>query len=178
MERETGIEPATNSLEGCDSTTELLPPFDSVRCSGQAPSTRFARSGRALPTRSAVRCSPLAASVRQAREPVASTDVVPLVTALPPLLPRRRAKRGLPQNKAKPPNRTALSMPRAERFGGEGRVRTSVATRAADLQSAAIDRSATSPACLFVEGAWIRPRALHPDNLLFLCWSACNRRQP
>jgi hypothetical protein len=28
MERETGIEPATNSLEGCDSTIELLP-----RCS-------------------------------------------------------------------------------------------------------------------------------------------------
>ena len=27
MERETGIEPATNSLEGCDSTTELLPQF-------------------------------------------------------------------------------------------------------------------------------------------------------
>ena len=26
MERETGFEPATNSLEGCDSTTELLPP--------------------------------------------------------------------------------------------------------------------------------------------------------
>ena len=26
MERETGIGPATNSLEGCDSTTELLPP--------------------------------------------------------------------------------------------------------------------------------------------------------
>ena len=27
VERETGIEPATNSLEGCDSTTELLPPW-------------------------------------------------------------------------------------------------------------------------------------------------------
>src|SRR3954463_5031284 len=27
LERETGIEPATNSLEGCDSTTELLPPW-------------------------------------------------------------------------------------------------------------------------------------------------------
>src|SRR6185437_16250446 len=26
LERETGIEPATNSLEGCDSTTGLLPP--------------------------------------------------------------------------------------------------------------------------------------------------------
>jgi hypothetical protein len=30
MERETGIEPATNSLEGCDSTTELLPPRRSI----------------------------------------------------------------------------------------------------------------------------------------------------
>ena len=28
LERETGIEPATNSLEGCDSTTELLPPSE------------------------------------------------------------------------------------------------------------------------------------------------------
>jgi hypothetical protein len=31
MERETGIEPATNSLEGCDSTTELLPPLPPQR---------------------------------------------------------------------------------------------------------------------------------------------------
>src|SRR5205823_3954149 len=30
LERETGIEPATNSLEGCDSTTELLPPFNQL----------------------------------------------------------------------------------------------------------------------------------------------------
>ena len=30
LERETGIEPATNSLEGCDSTTELLPPSRSL----------------------------------------------------------------------------------------------------------------------------------------------------
>ena len=30
LERETGIEPATNSLEGCDSTTELLPPTRSL----------------------------------------------------------------------------------------------------------------------------------------------------
>jgi hypothetical protein len=30
LERETGIEPATNSLEGCDSTTELLPPKPAV----------------------------------------------------------------------------------------------------------------------------------------------------
>jgi hypothetical protein len=31
LERETGIEPATNSLEGCDSTTELLPPIRSAQ---------------------------------------------------------------------------------------------------------------------------------------------------
>jgi hypothetical protein len=33
LERETGIEPATNSLEGCDSTTELLPPETSHQLS-------------------------------------------------------------------------------------------------------------------------------------------------
>ena len=31
--------------------------------------------------------------------------------------------------------------------GGEGRIRTSEATRATDLQSVAFDRSATSPRC-------------------------------
>jgi hypothetical protein len=31
MERETGIEPATNSLEGCDSTIELLPHYSMTR---------------------------------------------------------------------------------------------------------------------------------------------------
>ena len=30
MERETRIELATNSLEGCDSTIELLPPMEST----------------------------------------------------------------------------------------------------------------------------------------------------
>ncbi len=32
LERETGIEPATNSLEGCDSTTELLPLLKPAIC--------------------------------------------------------------------------------------------------------------------------------------------------
>ena len=40
LERETGIEPATNSLEGCDSTTELLPP---ARLQSMLPQTN--RSG-------------------------------------------------------------------------------------------------------------------------------------
>ena len=69
LERETGIEPATNSLEGCDSTTELLPP-----CLAFRESFFFCISG------------------------------------------------------------------------GEGRTRTFEAARATDLQSAAFDRFATSPA--------------------------------
>ncbi len=44
LERETGIEPATNSLEGCDSTTELLPPSRSV-----CPSLRRARPPSRFP---------------------------------------------------------------------------------------------------------------------------------
>ncbi len=76
LERETGIEPATNSLEGCDSTIELLP-------------------------------QSLLAS--------------PLPSFTTPAGPTRAAD------------------------GGEGRIRTFEATRATDLQSAAFDRSATSP---------------------------------
>ncbi len=82
LERETGIEPATNSLEGCDSTTELLPPMQASRPAPHALDCRSPSTGGG----------------------------------------------GLSPG-----------------VGGEGRVRTSVATRAADLQSAAIDRSATSP---------------------------------
>ena len=47
MERETGIEPATNSLEGCDSTTELLPPSRSLtRLPTTARSSRFGGQAR------------------------------------------------------------------------------------------------------------------------------------
>jgi hypothetical protein len=125
MERETGIEPATNSLEGCDSTTELLPPFDSLRSLRASlrstslaqgkPSIHFARSGQAFdPLRS------LRASLR-------STDSRRFSTPLRACHER------------------ALSVAQGESNGGQGRIRTSVATGAADLQSAAIDRSATCP---------------------------------
>ena len=36
LERETGIEPATNSLEGCDSTIELLPRWIRDHLRGEA----------------------------------------------------------------------------------------------------------------------------------------------
>ena len=47
MERETGIEPATNSLEGCDSTTELLPPARSLTslASDELAGSRCRRAG-------------------------------------------------------------------------------------------------------------------------------------
>jgi hypothetical protein len=54
LERETGIEPATNSLEGCDSTTELLPPFDSLRSLRASPrDSVFRQSSLAAQTNSA-----------------------------------------------------------------------------------------------------------------------------
>src|SRR5262249_19410449 len=78
LERETGIEPATNSLEGCDSTTELLPPSSRPgRCSpnfhaltrGNPIDPRSGRASRSLATfagcgstsirlRHGARCSP------------------------------------------------------------------------------------------------------------------------
>src|SRR5262249_25843704 len=51
LERETGIEPATNSLEGCDSTTELLPPSRLASTAHSAlwrtsPPSRYSRRSR------------------------------------------------------------------------------------------------------------------------------------
>jgi hypothetical protein len=47
VERETGIEPATNSLEGCDSTTELLPPSRAPTRPSDVVSLRFPTNFRA-----------------------------------------------------------------------------------------------------------------------------------
>src|SRR5712692_7357154 len=76
MERETGIEPATNSLEGCDSTTELLPPSRSqVRASAGKPAatnpfskTRSTTAPVGLPTVARLRrARPLLARLRWAK---------------------------------------------------------------------------------------------------------------
>ena len=120
LERETGIEPATNSLEGCDSTTELLPP------------TRFAlRRGTPALRQCPSTPTPLRTFNRLA---LFGRPPPPLCGSSAPASTRRLARRAGARSR----------LTRAE-AGGEGRVRTSVATRAADLQSAAIDRSATSP---------------------------------
>ncbi len=111
LERETGIEPATNSLEGCDSTTELLPPSRLT-----VPLRRH--SGEASPHR-------------------------------PSFHVNRPASLGLPSlcGPGAPAAKAACQpkLARRAKAGGEGRIRTSEATRATDLQSVAFDRSATSP---------------------------------
>src|SRR5207244_2877120 len=115
LERETGIEPATNSLEGCDSTTELLPP------------PRLASIAH-----SSIAHSPL----RRGRPAVTFTA-----------LARRFGSLGCPLGS---PSRSSLAPARAK-DGGEGRTRTFEAARATDLQSAAFDRFATSPAVCCLE---------------------------
>src|SRR5215217_1180997 len=44
MERETGFEPATNSLEGCDSTPELLPRIEPANQDGNGGGGRIRTS--------------------------------------------------------------------------------------------------------------------------------------
>jgi hypothetical protein len=136
LERETGIEPATNSLEGCDSTTELLPP---PRLTSLARSPLSA--GRpALALTACLRAS--AGSPRSAHRPLCLTPARQSFVWLANRGPLRRA--------------TCSRGYRQAKVGGEGRTRTFEATRATDLQSAAFDRFATSPTCLCVGSVMLR----------------------
>ena len=106
LERETGIEPATNSLEGCDSTTELLPP------ARVAPDAHSALR-RVDPQRRAVNIT------EPSTRPFA------------------------PTSNRWPANRSSSGSASEGWWGGEGSNLRS--PKAAGLQPAAIDRSATSP---------------------------------
>ena len=140
LERETGIEPATNSLEGCDSTTELLPPTRSRARSSRfgGPVYRKALTAFLIGARRAyVPDQPT--FVSSPSRPMAATA-------------RRRAQRDLP-----PENSAHQLLPRVSTshrdavgswWGGEGSNLRS--PKAAGLQPAAIDRSATSPKTLHI----------------------------
>jgi hypothetical protein len=154
VERETGIEPATNSLEGCDSTTELLPPsrgplrcprFGAAGPPGLAtPSTlrggrpRSARHSVYASARQATFGSPLRLLIRRCHATAATSPHRSLTT--PPAASSQRG-RSAPGWLAEP----KLAAKWRAKAGGEGRIRTSEAARATDLQSAAFDRFATSP---------------------------------
>ena len=118
MERETGIEPATNSLEGCDSTTELLPP-SRTHCAR-------ATAGKPAPAQ------PLYLYLSRHRRHASGRKPTP-------------APRYWPASRSSLSRPASLTQQRRAKAGGEGRIRTSEAARATDLQSAAFDRFATSP---------------------------------
>ena len=117
LERETGIEPATNSLEGCDSTTELLPPSRLAALRSTHRDSGHARRPSQLPLPHPSR--------RRAKR-----RVPPNTRATKPGGPALRLAplaQGTIRLDARWP---AMSEGRrAESNGGEGRVRTSVARR-------------------------------------------------
>ena len=127
LERETGIEPATNSLEGCDSTTELLPPS---RRSLRFPPLRRGKPAVVLVTHLRLRGAP---NLRRAL-----THRGARVSAL-------AAQINSATNLHKPPLQPSHARGGAKEgwWGGEGSNLRS--PKAAGLQPAAIDRSATSP---------------------------------
>jgi hypothetical protein len=101
LERETGIEPATNSLEGCDSTTELLPP-----------------------TRSPLR--PLAATADKPADFNPSSLLAKASATRQPAV-RLWAERSFCwlASRSPPPLRRRPAQLRRAKAGGEGRIRTS-----------------------------------------------------
>ena len=90
MERETGIEPATNSLEGCDSTTELLPPPKSSGADDRD------RTGDLVLTKDALyQLSYIGRAVRASKfcfpKNSLPSDVIPVVVAAVRLWPLRNS---------------------------------------------------------------------------------------
>src|SRR5262245_9791708 len=122
MERETGIEPATNSLEGCDSTTELLPHISQLGAAHSALRSRLSFEINHLRSALALRATAGQPSrvVRLATWPCATFA-------------------------------SADGLAEARRWASEGwrgedsNLRSPGTT---DLQSAAFDRFATSPLCI------------------------------
>ena len=128
MERETGIEPATNSLEGCDSTTELLPPTRLSRFAFR----RLRRAGPPLYAALPLRFSRRLRRARQ-RKALSTRRRCGEVFCPPNFQTSCLALHAQPA-----PDNWARSW-----WGGEGSNLRS--PKAAGLQPAAIDHSATSP---------------------------------
>src|SRR5690606_8513649 len=75
VERETGIEPATNSLEGCDSTTELLPPSCSPPALGRLARLRWPPGSCPARISLVSPCAPVPVRARCHRHPVHTLTV-------------------------------------------------------------------------------------------------------
>ena len=187
MERETGIGPATNSLEGCDSTTELLPLISATLQSCRSPTNLELMMGLEPMTSPLPReCSttelhqPLNVPSIRRRYALHPTRPEPAqhhperekskqqprkLLVLPRLhrQPHCQRKRQKHKQRENHPSGTAglhrhasLLPPGAAKCGAQGRIRTSVTHCVADLQSAAINHSAT---CALLYPSFFR----HPD---------------
>ena len=151
LERETGIEPATNSLEGCDSTTELLPPASSppsafrprvtvstrlTACTLRRLTRYLAATAGTFPARAYRLLDLPPAANCDTRDARAQSAPCPLTN----LAPARLLRAPLIQPAIhRPSTRQNVRWWR----GKESNLRS---PRATDLQSAAFDRFATSPA--------------------------------
>ncbi len=162
MERETGIEPATNSLEGCDSTTELLPPGLAMQIlelmMGLEPMTSplprecsttelhqplqptfqsYRERSRPSMTRKAKNPNRIHVSDRNFPGSIVCQAIAannPIPNSAIHILPLPAGLRST--TFTSPTNNPQIS-------GAQGRIRTSVTRCVADLQSAAINHSAT-----------------------------------
>jgi hypothetical protein len=185
MERETGIGPATNSLEGCDSTTELLPHYETQRTKQklmelaerielstsplprECSATELRQHAAEKPTLQSYRERSLPSITRKAKNPKrihvndrylpgsivcqASTAKTPSPASAITILPLPAGLRS-----------TTLTST-TKTYGAQGRIRTFVAHNAADLQSAAINHSATCAlCCLRILNCSLRPNLSSP----------------
>jgi hypothetical protein len=125
LERETGIEPATNSLEGCDSTTELLPPLNPPSALQQPPLTRHWGASR------------------HSGGPTTSPQTRPKQPVLPPESSAgvKSSTRAHPTERKRRAQLLNDSQQNQWCTGEDSNLRSSQG--AADLQSAAINHSAT-----------------------------------
>jgi hypothetical protein len=192
MERETGFEPATNSLEGCDSTPELLPPgvhTTSVE-RAQRTTTTLSRAKRRNPPRDERSeesrnppCHPRWIRARALRTKSGGRQPEP---SAPPATSEARSQGTLPATpdgfvpelSGRSPEGDSQNHPphprRAKRgAGGGGWIRTTVGLSPADLQSAAFvhsatppDRSRTVPGATLVkeQPAWAADWSRHSDS--------------
>ena len=125
LERETGIEPATNSLEGCDSTTELLPPTRSLTSPLCATAGKPARlHARNLPQRCSARAGVLPLRARPADAAASRCQASPSALASRSCLASRSALARILVRAGLPAVARGRVRPRAK-AGGEGRIRTS-----------------------------------------------------
>ena len=135
-----GLEPMTSPLPRECSTTELHQP------------SYYFIADAAVSTRPALRKSPTTTTSPAASCPAPSSarPAPQAPQAQPAPLPAAHSQRE--QNSSRPalPNYYLLSTHCTSKNGAQGRIRTFVATSAADLQSAAINHSATCahPACM------------------------------